>query len=115
MDTEGIVELLRETAAEVVVPRFRQLSAGDIEEKQPGDFVTVADREAEVYLTGLLRAVYPSAVIIGEEGGVRRPDPARGACGAPSTRSSSIPSTGRATSSRDATSTASCSPRCAAA
>ena len=68
MDTEGVMDLLRETAAEVVVPRFRQLSAGDIEEKNPGDFVTVADREAELYLAALLRGAYPSAVIIGEEG-----------------------------------------------
>ena len=68
MDTEGVMNLLRETAAEVVVPRFRQLSAGDIEEKNPGDFVTVADREAELYLAALLRGAYPSAVIIGEEG-----------------------------------------------
>ena len=82
MDTEGIVELLRETAAEVVVPRFRQLAEGDIEEKQPGDFVTVADREAEVYLTGLLRAVYPSAVIIGEESVFADPTLLRGVRGA---------------------------------
>ncbi|MHA6512050.1 inositol monophosphatase family protein [Tessaracoccus sp. Z1128] len=67
MDTEGIADLLKETAAEVVMPRFRQLAQGEIEEKRPGDFVTVADREAEVYLTRLLKAAYPSAVVIGEE------------------------------------------------
>lgn len=82
MDTEGIVELLKETAAEVVVPRFRQLTEGDIEEKHPGDFVTVADREAEVYLGGLLKRVYPSAVVIGEEAVFADPGLLSGARGA---------------------------------
>lgn len=82
MDTQGILDLLKETAAEVVVPRFRQLAAGDVEEKNPGDFVTVADREAEVYLTRLLRGVYPTAVIVGEEGVFANPSLLDGVHGA---------------------------------
>lgn len=82
MDTPGILDLVKETAAEVVVPRFRQLAAGDVEEKSPGDFVTVADREAEWYLSRLLRGVYPSVVIVGEEGVFANPSLLESAHGA---------------------------------
>lgn len=61
MDTDDILGMLQETAAEVITPKFRQLSDGEIEEKNPGDFVTVADREAEQYLTRLLNAAFPGA------------------------------------------------------
>lgn len=67
MDTEAILGLIRETAAEVITPRFRQLADGDIEQKNPGDYVTVADREAEEHLTAALKKVYPGAIVIGEE------------------------------------------------
>lgn len=67
MDTEGILGLMQETAAEVITPRFRQLADADIDEKTPGDFVTVADREAEAYLGRLLAAAFPDALIVGEE------------------------------------------------
>ena len=66
MDTEGILGLMQETAAEVITPRFRQLASADIDEKTPGDFVTVADREAEAYLTRLLGAAFPDALVLGE-------------------------------------------------
>lgn len=68
MDTEGIARLLEQTAAEIILPRFQQLAHGDVIEKKPGDLVTIADREAEDYLTGLLREAHPGAVIVGEEG-----------------------------------------------
>lgn len=68
MDTDDILGLLKETAAEVITPRFRELADGDIEEKRPGDYVTVADKEAEAHLTGLLKAAFPDALVIGEEG-----------------------------------------------
>lgn len=67
MDTEGMLALLQETADAVITPRFRQLADSDIDEKKPGDLVTVADREAEVYLTRLLKDAYPDAVVVGEE------------------------------------------------
>ena len=67
MESEQILELLKQTAAEVITPRFRALAEGDIDQKRPGDYVTVADREAEAYLTGLLRQIHPAAVVVGEE------------------------------------------------
>lgn len=62
-----MLTLLREVADEVVVPRFRSLSSDDVAEKNPGDLVTVADREAEVLITARLRAAYPGALVLGEE------------------------------------------------
>ncbi len=67
MDIDGIAEFLKITADEVINPRFRQLSDGDIEEKRPGDLVTIADREAEDHLAAQLRTAYPDATIVGEE------------------------------------------------
>ncbi|MBO0847334.1 MAG: inositol monophosphatase, partial [Nocardioides sp.] len=67
MDTEAVLRLLQDVAEEVVNPRFRSLSSGEIDEKGPGDLVTAADREAEDLITAALRSAYPDAVILGEE------------------------------------------------
>src|ERR671912_195706 len=57
----------REVAAEVITPRFRSLATGEVMEKNPGDLVTVADREAEAIITARLGAAYPDAVVLGQE------------------------------------------------
>lgn len=62
-----MLRLMQEVAEESINPRFRALAAGEVEEKNPGDLVTVADREAEETLTRALEAAYPDAVILGEE------------------------------------------------
>lgn len=67
VDTNDVLQMIREVAAEVITPRFRSLHDGDVSEKRPGDLVTVADREAEDAITSRLRAAYPDAVILGEE------------------------------------------------
>ncbi len=67
MQTDAVLRLMQEVAAEVITPRFRRLSGDQILEKKPGDLVTVADREAEVLITRALRQAYPDAVILGEE------------------------------------------------
>ena len=67
MDTDRILALLQEVAEEVINPRFRDLSEHQVMEKNPGDLVTVADREAEVLITRQLQDAYPGAVILGEE------------------------------------------------
>ncbi len=67
MDTDGILTLLQEVAEEVITPRFRALAEHQVVEKNPGDLVTVADREAEVLITQRLHAAYPGAVVLGEE------------------------------------------------
>ncbi|MFC8447976.1 inositol monophosphatase family protein [Kitasatospora sp. NPDC057223] len=63
---EKVAEILAEAASEVVVPRFRALSAGEVMEKAPGEVVTVADREAEVIIARRLRELLPVPVV-GEE------------------------------------------------
>lgn len=68
-----MLRLLQDVAEEVVNPRFRSLSSGEIDEKGPGDLVTSADREAEQLITAALRAAYPGAVILGEETYAERP------------------------------------------
>ncbi len=67
MTTDEILELLHEVAADVITPRFRALTAGEIDEKLPGDYVTIADKEAEVAIAERLRSAYPDALIVGEE------------------------------------------------
>jgi fructose-1,6-bisphosphatase/inositol monophosphatase family enzyme len=65
--TDDVAALLRETAAEVVVPQFRNLAAPDVSEKSPGEVVTIADRRAEERLTAGLAAILPGSVVVGEE------------------------------------------------
>jgi fructose-1,6-bisphosphatase/inositol monophosphatase family enzyme len=67
VDTLAVLSLIQDVADRVITPRFRDLTAGQVAEKNPGDLVTVADHEAEVLLTQALRAAYPDAVMLGEE------------------------------------------------
>lgn len=67
METDAVLELIQEVSAAVVEPRFRSLEDEQVMEKNPGDLVTVADREAEVLLTEALTAAYPEALVLGEE------------------------------------------------
>src|SRR5258708_32065885 len=66
-DPEKVAEHLRETAQAEIPPRFRVLRREDIREKGPGDFVTLADLEAERQLTQRLGALLPGSVVLGEE------------------------------------------------
>lgn len=68
MDTAAVLELMKETAEEVITPRFRALAEADIEVKShEADFVTVADKEAEIMITERLQAANPDALVVGEE------------------------------------------------
>ena len=67
METDDVLALLKDVAEEVVNPRFRALASDQISEKNPGDLVTVADREAEVRITEALYRAYPAALVLGEE------------------------------------------------
>lgn len=68
MQTEWVAQQLQEVAERVILPRFGALAEGEIEEKKPGDLVTVADREAELELVRILSAADPGALVVGEEG-----------------------------------------------
>ncbi|QIG45901.1 inositol monophosphatase [Nocardioides anomalus] len=67
METQEVLELLQDVAAKVITPRFRSLSDDQVSEKNPGDLVTVADREAEELITAALTEAYPDALVLGEE------------------------------------------------
>ena len=67
IDLDQIDRLIRATATEEVMPRFRKLAAGDVEMKGAFDPVTIADREAERVLTARLLDALPGSVAIGEE------------------------------------------------
>jgi fructose-1,6-bisphosphatase/inositol monophosphatase family enzyme len=64
---DKVEALLREVAANAVLPRFGHLSADEITQKAPGDFVTTVDREAERQLTAGLTALLPDSTVVGEE------------------------------------------------
>lgn len=64
---QGVAALIREAAARIILPRFGQLRDSDIIEKTPGELVTIADHESERLLTDGLRALLPSARVVGEE------------------------------------------------
>ena len=68
MHTDEVSDLLADVANRLILPRFGALGSGDIEEKRPGDVVTVADRDAEVELAQVLRRHEPGVLVVGEEG-----------------------------------------------
>lgn len=67
MQTLEILELIQEVAERVINPRFRALAAAEVDQKSPGDYVTIADREAEELIAAELRARIPGVLVVGEE------------------------------------------------
>ena len=65
--SERVAELMRETAAAELLPRFRNLSKDDVRQKRPGDVVTVADVAAEHRLAAGLAKILPGVPVVGEE------------------------------------------------
>ena len=66
-DSQRVAELMRETAAAELLPRFRNLAEGDIRQKRPGDVVTVADVASEQRLAAGLARILPGVPVVGEE------------------------------------------------
>lgn len=67
-DQTRIAALVRETARAEIMPRFQHLAPDDITAKSgPQDLVTVVDLAAEKRLTEGLQALFPSALVVGEE------------------------------------------------
>lgn len=64
---ERVVELMKTAAADIIMPRFQSLQAGEIDEKDGGELVTVADIETEKWLTARLPELLPGSVVVGEE------------------------------------------------
>lgn len=64
---ERVATILRDVAAEVIEPRFANLTAGDVQEKAPDELVTVADTEAEHLLVRRLGELLPDVPVVAEE------------------------------------------------
>lgn len=73
MRTDQVSEILRELTGEIMLPRFRQLSAAQMSEKTPGDWVTVVDHEMESALAGRLTELLPASIVVGEESAAADP------------------------------------------
>lgn len=68
IDLEKISTILREVAADKIIPRFRQLADSEVNTKSgPTDLVTIADIEAEEELTRILKDILPGSHVVGEE------------------------------------------------
>jgi len=65
--TTSVAALMRQVAADVVMPRYRNLAADEIIEKAADELVTIADRESELRLQEGLARLLPEAGIVGEE------------------------------------------------
>ena len=68
VDLETVARIMREVADEVILPRWRNLAAGEITRKdKAGGLVTIADHEAEARLEAALQPLLPGSVVVGEE------------------------------------------------
>jgi 3'-phosphoadenosine 5'-phosphosulfate (PAPS) 3'-phosphatase len=72
-DAQRVGELMRETAAAELLPRFRALAKEDIRMKGPGDVVTVADEASEQRLAVGLARILPGVPVVGEEAVEKEP------------------------------------------
>ncbi len=70
---DRVQELLEQAASTWMLPRWRSLVAGDVEEKSPGEVVTVVDHEVEAFLGAALVGLLPDSVVVGEEACHARP------------------------------------------
>lgn len=82
METFEVLDLIKDVAERVINPRFRVLTGDDIDQKSPGDYVTVADREAEDLISAELRARIPGVLVVGEEAAYADPGILAGLAGA---------------------------------
>jgi myo-inositol-1(or 4)-monophosphatase len=68
IDPKTVADIIREVVDTEVLPRYQNLSEGDIRSKTgPMDLVTEADIQAEIALTARLRDLLPGSQVVGEE------------------------------------------------
>jgi len=67
IDIDSVTNIIREVAAESILPRFRRLGQSDISFKIGDDPVTIADKEAESSLSTRLSRLLPGSKVVGEE------------------------------------------------
>ncbi len=67
-EENALIQAVRDTARDEILPRFRALASGDVSTKsRQDDLVTVADRAAEVRLTEEAHRILPGVSVVGEE------------------------------------------------
>lgn len=72
---QEVARIIARVAAEEIMPRYRNLSPGDVGHKRhPRDLVTTADTIAERRLTEALTALLPGSLVVGEEAADADPD-----------------------------------------
>ena len=64
---QPVLELLEHVSNDIILRHYQNLKAAEIEEKSPGDLVTIADKLSEAALTEGLGKILPDAAIVGEE------------------------------------------------
>ncbi|MFN6935740.1 MAG: inositol monophosphatase family protein [Tsuneonella sp.] len=64
---DEMLALMRFVSERTIMPRWRNLAEGDVIEKAHDELVTIADREAESFLTDALAKLAPDLPIVGEE------------------------------------------------
>jgi len=75
VDLLRVAEIIREVAGTEVLPRFRHLTAADIQQKTSShDLVTTADKMSEKALRSRLVDYMPGSLVVGEEETYVNPD-----------------------------------------
>ena len=65
---DTLINILRRTGQEIVMPHFRQLDAEQIQQKTSrSDLVTIADQASEDFISQEIRRCFPDWAIVGEE------------------------------------------------
>lgn len=62
-----VLEIVEQASRDIVIPYYQNLQSHQIDEKTPGDLVTIADRLSEEFIAGALAALIPDGKIVGEE------------------------------------------------
>lgn len=73
MQPNEMMDMLRDAADRYIRPRFRALRTTEVIEKSPGELVTIADREAEIFITSRPQQLRPGIAVIGEEAVAENP------------------------------------------
>jgi fructose-1,6-bisphosphatase/inositol monophosphatase family enzyme len=74
VDIDAVSQIVKEATATSIVPYFQSLGDDQIDEKSPGETVTIADREAEEFITSRLADLLPGVPVVGEEAVEDKPD-----------------------------------------
>ncbi|BFM49073.1 inositol monophosphatase [Marinomonas sp. THO17] len=65
---DTLINILRRTGQEVVMPYFRQLDSNHVQQKTSrSDLVTIADQASEDFISKEIRRCFPNWAIVGEE------------------------------------------------